>query len=174
MQGIKKQFDFIGNVWMEVSYPSNIGVLLTGSDGLKKRIIMSAFLSDFVSKTFDFDFQIWIESENKEGILGWTFNESFKLKANKTTWLGATGIEYLERLPHTEPLSAWNEVDDLTAPYLNEDGTPTGNYLKKLVLKSECLITNFDYWHGQIFGSVEPVLLGSIVSKGYCGLTSVA
>lgn len=151
MEGLKKQFDFIGSEWVEVSYPSNIGVLLTGSDGLKRRIIMSAFLPDFISKTFDFYFQIWIESENKEGVLGWTYKESFKLKANKTTWLGATGTEYLERLEPSDPLSAWESEG---------------------VLKSDCLITNFDYWHGQIFGTVEPVLLGSIVSKGYCGLTS--
>jgi hypothetical protein len=153
MKGVKKQFDFIGNSWEEVSYPSNIGVLFTGSDSLKRRIIMSDFKPDFISKTFDFDFQIWIESQNKEGILEWTFKEGFKLKANKSTWLGATGTEYLERLPVGDPLSAWEEEG---------------------ILKKDCLITNFDYWHGQIFGTVEPVLIGSIISKEYCGLTSVS
>lgn len=174
MQGIKKQFDLINNEWVEVNYPSNTGYFVAGSDGINRRMIMSGFTPDFPGKCFNFDFQVWVEVAGKTGVPSWTFKENFSLKADKKTWLNLTTYaEYLERLPASDPESAWNEVDDLDHPYLDENGQPTGTYLKKLELKTECEVTNFDFWHTQIFGTVEPVIAGSIIKRQYCEMTSV-
>lgn len=167
----KKQFDLKNNIWVEVNYPSNIGYLFIGDDTLKRRIIMSTFIPDFQNKIFDFVFQVWVESKNKDGNPNWIFNENFSLKADKKIWLGSGGTEYSEKLLPPDPLSAWIETqgDEI----LNNEGIGTGTFQTILILRPECLITNFDYWHNQIFGTVEPVIGQSIVNKNYYGITEI-
>jgi hypothetical protein len=171
MIAYKKQFDLVNGIWTEVSYPANIGYLTTGSDNIERRIIMSTFIPDFPNKVFDFVFQVWSKTKNKNGLFNWSFNENFNLRANKTTWLGSGGTEYSEFLLPPNPLSAW--VNSQGNEILDNNGDPTGIYETILTLRSECLINNFDYWHGQIFGTVEPVLGQSIINKNYYEITTI-
>jgi hypothetical protein len=167
-----KNFDFINGEWVECSYPCNIGYSITGSDGIERKILMSAFDPNFPAKSFDFVFQVWAKTVNKEGALVWAFAEEFKLIANKKTWINlSTFNEYSEKLPASDPFSAWNEVPDIEV--VDENGNGTGVWIMKNELKPECQITNFDFWHNQIFGVVKPVLSGSMIKKGYYEITEV-
>lgn len=175
MQAIRKKFKFSqnSNTFIETDKNSYLGYEFTGIDGVLRRIIMVDFKPKFKDQSFEFEFQTHIQTSDKEGNLLWSFKEVFNLRADTKTWLGASGIEYLERLPHTDPLSAWNQVADLDSPILDNLNQIIG-YNNKLVLKPECLITNFDMWYNQLFiSNIEPVLSMSITNKGYYNISSI-
>jgi hypothetical protein len=172
MIAVKKNFELINGKYEEVSYPCNVGFQSIGSDGLRRNQIMASFVPDFPSKVFKFIFQIWIETKNKEGVLTWDFKETYSLNASKTTWIDTdTGVQYSELLPIENPFCAFELYDG--NEILNEDGTGTGAFEQLQRLKTVCKVTDFNYWHGVIFGVVTPALGYAIASKGYCEVTEI-